>query len=114
MARSRKRRLVPLLLLLGMATPWPAQAMRCGTHLINPGDSAYRLQRLCGAPVDRVQYETLEYRWVRDTVHGGRALVPVTVTRERLTYDLGPTRFLRIVTLQAGVIIRIETGARPR
>lgn len=41
-----------LLLLTGMG--WltqPAWALRCGTHLIEPGDRAFEVRKACGKPV---------------------------------------------------------------
>ena len=71
------------------------------------GATSGEVRLRCGAPVDistwteeRVQRrpDGFERRW--------------RVQRARWVYDLGPGRFLRILTFEGGRLLKVETGAR--
>lgn len=89
-----------------------AEGMRCGQRLVLVGDTKYKLEALCGKPVAQEQFEIVRHHRSRN-LHGRFIVSTYPVTVEQYTYDLGPTRFLRIITLEQGVITRIETGERP-
>jgi Protein of unknown function (DUF2845) len=86
------------LLGLGLA-PWAAWAdsVNCGGGLVAVGDTRLDLVAKCGAPT------LLEAEPVAPTGDPSLAI-------ERWTYNFGPERFLQVVSLQGGRIIRIERG----
>lgn len=96
-------------------TAW-AESMRCKQRLVSPGFKAYEVTALCGPP-DGVETR-VERRMVRrrvrvpcgqgwcDSEINDQIELPVEVW----TYDFGPQRFLQHVTIEAGVVVRIETG----
>lgn len=87
---------------------------RCSPTTMQEGISKYRLLRMCGEPVSkRVESGLTSYppsQVYRDRsgrlVYGGGYLAPVY--RETWIYNFGPSRFLRRVTLENGVLARWE------
>jgi hypothetical protein len=89
------------------ALPTSAQAMRCGTHLINRGDTRLELVARCGQPTDvarRVEESTLG----GSDGHGFAART-LTVVVESWDYNFGPSRLMRRVELRDGIISAIQT-----
>ena len=106
-----KVRLILFFVLWSPTTSW-ADGMRCGQRLISEGDTKYKLESLCGQPVAREIFEDVRrFRWKGR--HGQIFWSEYPVMVQQWTYDLGKTRFLRIVTLEKGIITRIETADRP-
>lgn len=92
-------------------------ARRCASDDIVDGLSKYRLFASCGEPLTRrtIGYiHALKPRYQRR--HGGfttsRGHYPVEVFREEWVYNFGSNRFLRIVTLEDGVVANVENGER--
>ncbi len=103
-------RLAALTLLLTVLAAAPAQAMRCGTHLVVEGDSQEHVLRSCGDPVDlayRVEEET-----VLQNIGGALFRQTRTVTIETWVYNFGPSRFMERLELRDGRVTRIETLGR--
>ena len=90
-----------------------AHAMRCENRLVTRGDSAARVERLCGEPTQvtrrLVERERTVYRrgpggaWVADRV-------TVTVEVQEWTYDRGPRRLVRVLTFEDGELVAVDTG----
>ena len=91
-----------------VSTAAMADGMRCGTRLISDGDHAAKLVRYCGEP---------------DFAHTRRAHVPffnsvsgttfyppgvAEIWIEEWTYNLGPHKLMRVVTLENGIVKRIK------
>jgi len=101
------------LLLLGVLAAAAAQAgetLRCGNDLITEGDELARVRRLCGEPAD-VQRST-EWRaptlWIDGRLvraAGGDREVPVEIW----TYNFGPSRFMRRLRFEDGLVVEIES-----
>jgi len=92
------------------AGPAVADSFRCGTKLITDGDSADKVQALCGAPTT----VTLSEVWRRPVVwRFGRPYYvspdPVPVAVEYWTYNLGPNKLMRRLRLEDGLVTEIET-----
>lgn len=49
-----------LILVVALLSSFSVSAMRCGTHLINEGDSVTRMIQLCGTP-DQNSYSDVIY-----------------------------------------------------
>lgn len=90
------------LLLLCTALPLTAQALRCGTHLIQEGDLALQVRDNCGDPISE---ELIGYT-LRDTREYG-------VARDREfkieQWIYGPSKgYYDVLTFEAGRLRKIE------
>jgi hypothetical protein len=88
----------------------PAHAFRCGSHLIDEGDSVSRVENFCGAPTDvqrrSVMRRPVLWRYGHPIYLSGDALeVPVEIW----TYNLGPHKLMRRVKFEDGLVTSIET-----
>ena len=91
----------------GMLAAPEALALRCGTRIIQEGDHVSKLKRYCGEP------HTVETRWaqrtfvanVEDVVFPG---VVAEVRIEDWTYNFGPRRLMRMITLEDGFVVHIK------
>ena len=104
---SHRRFVILLLLCLGLVVTHSAYAFRCSGGLISTGDSKLVLLKKCGEPswIDRYAESTVEQPDT-DFEHS------ITRINERWIYNLGPTQFIRIITLRDGRVAHIETGGR--
>ena len=97
-------------------------AFRCGTELVNEGDTKFEVSHKCGEPdyvesweEERVQKDfglrrdydshNRRYNWYREPF-----LVKEQVRIEEWTYNLGPTQFIRYLRFENGILTRISTG----
>jgi hypothetical protein len=104
---SHRRFVMLFLLCLGLVATHSAYAFRCSGGLISTGDSKLILLKKCGEPswIDRYAEQTVEQPDT-DFEHS------ITRINERWIYNLGPTEFIRIITLRDGRVANIETGGR--
>lgn len=84
-----------------------AGALRCDHKLITEGDRGVEVKRYCGEPI------AVKKRRAARTVysHRGRILergFRTEVLVERWTYNFGPNRLMRVITLEDGVVTDIE------
>jgi len=87
--------------------PSSALAMRCGTHLIERGDTRIELLARCGEPTDvsrSVEQHTLALRGDNQAVAR-----TVTIVVDSLLYNFGPTQLMRRVEVRDGRISQIQT-----
>lgn len=91
------RCLLALLLVVLVAPAWSADSFRCDGQIIERGDRALRVKTLCGPP------DLVEDRPV-DTIYGyGHD------GTQTWTYNLGPRKLLRVVTLRNGRVVDISS-----
>lgn len=100
----------------GFASPAPPHG-RCQSEDIVEGLSKYRLLATCGEPFTRRALGYVPTLAPRHRHHLGgwshsHGHVPVEVFREEWVYNFGSSRFLRVVTLDDGVVADVENGAR--
>jgi hypothetical protein len=91
-------------LLLGNAALADSLTLRCGSKLIEVGDTADAVRKTCGEP-DSIERDTKTFR------NGGRlggVCFHGTVPIERWTYDRGSTRFTAILVVADGKLVRIS------
>jgi hypothetical protein len=94
---------VLLILLMGTSEAVNAYSMSCAGGVIAPGDRSYDVLAKCGSPNDIESHqEEVILRADADT----REKLFITV--EEWTYDLGPTQFIRIVTIKNGTVTHIQ------
>ena len=109
-----------VLILFGLTDP--CVAFRCGTELVDEGDTKYEVMHKCGEPdhiesweEDRIQRDfglrreydthTGRYNWYRAPF-----LVNEKVRIEEWTYNPGPTEFIRYLRFENGILTNISTG----
>ena len=102
---SKDCRLLSLgLLFLCNAALADSMTLRCGNKLVEIGDTADAVRRVCGEP-DSIERDTKTFR------NGGRLggiCFHGTVPIERWRYDRGSTRFTAILVLADGKLVRIS------
>ncbi len=105
-------RLSPLLLaLLAALAPSAARAadgLSCPGGVVSVGDSRLDLLGKCG-PATLVEARPAQVtEWVGDRVQGAFRTVVITV--ETWTYDLGSSRLVQFVRIEAGKVVNVRTG----
>ena len=85
-----------------------ADGMSCPGGVISVGDSRLDLLGKCGPPTLVESRPAQVSEWVGDRVQG--ASRTVTITLETWTYDLGSSRLVRYVKLEAGKVASVRTG----
>ncbi len=98
--------------------PLSVYGFRCGSRLVSPGDRAVDVLEKCGSP-DEIQ-DWVEERVLRDYgsydderfPHRSPFWVKIQVKVEEWVYNLGPTRFMRILRFENGKLVEIMTGKR--
>ena len=91
-----------------------AHALRCGTHLVEHGDSMTRVQKHCGEPESK--YSKKIYRTLgaiggshyTNTSAAIKAEVTVETQVDEWEYNFGPRRFSRRVIFEDGRVADIE------
>lgn len=87
----------------------PADSMKCGTRLVSTGDTKAKVLLRCGEPFlremvgEKTRYRRF-FRWIVGSY---------TVVVEEWTYNLGSTKFLRILTFEGSKLVKIELGDKP-
>jgi hypothetical protein len=100
----------PLVLVLALAAAAPAYAFRCGTKLVSEGDTRSQVIAKCGEPTEVDRRTTLRESivWVGGRAYrGGVGLVEIPI--EFWVYNLGPSKLMRRVRFEDGVVVEIET-----
>lgn len=82
-----------------------AVAGQCRSRDIRPGMTELELLARCGEPAQRERRDRVRYPTDPPTF-------VLVVTVEEWVYDFGPGRFLRLITLEDGLVQRVEQGSR--
>jgi hypothetical protein len=81
--------------------------LQCNAQNIAVGDSAIEVLAKCGEPVSENEWEEMTSERLDDgTVR------KVNITVAEWTYNLGPDKFIRIITLRNGTVVNIQSGGR--
>ncbi len=108
-------------LLAALALPARAgseDSLRCPGGLVAIGDPKIDLLGRCGEPTLREATRTVDVDVVQErapatgTKADGVRATRTTSAVERWTYDFGRSQFVRIVTLEGGRVVAIESGGR--
>jgi hypothetical protein len=94
-------------LLLTLA-PIAASAFYCGNNLINPGDTTIEVLHACGQP-DSVE----SWNEVKNVSHFRYGFLWYSLENvhvEQWVYNFGPSRFIRILRFENGILEHIESG----
>ena len=99
------KRLLPHLLLLTLLfVALPAQALRCGTRLVDNGDRDFQVRQRCGQPFWIDEFSSVE-------VHGANS--PYEVQTEDVYdawyYNFGPQRFMMRLLFRNGYLVEEQT-----
>jgi hypothetical protein len=87
-----------------------ADSFRCGSRLVTDGDSIDKVEALCGPPTSVRRTEVLQrpVRWYR-----GRPYYlswdPIPIPVEYWTYNLGPSKLMRRLKFEDGLLVDVET-----
>ncbi len=111
MRMARTAGLAVTLALIAPASAHADGSLRCDGHLVSAGATVVELLASCGPPAlreDRVEQRTFA---PPDGAGGVRELRETAVV-ERWTYNFGSGQLLQIVTVEAGLVRRVEAGAR--
>jgi hypothetical protein len=87
-----------------------ADSFRCGTKLVSDGDPTDKVEALCGPPsgVQRRQIlQTPVYNNHGRRYYGSFGVQEVTV--EFWTYNLGPSKLMRRLRFEDGLLVNVET-----
>lgn len=98
------------LLLLLAATVAPAESFRCGTKLVTAGETRSAVVAKCGEPAEIERRSVLRQPvvWLRGRPYTvGSDLVEIPV--ELWIYNLGPSKFMRRVKFEDGIVVDVET-----
>lgn len=87
-----------------------ADSFRCGTRLVTDGDSMDKVEALCGRPTDIQRREVLQrpIRWYRGRPYY-TSYEPIPIPVEVWTYNLGPSKLMRRLTFEDGLLVEVET-----
>jgi hypothetical protein len=87
-----------------------ADSFRCGTHLVSDGDSLDKVAALCGPPTDIQRREILRrpIEWYRGHPYY-TSYEPVPVPIEYWIYNLGPSKLMRRLRFEDGLLVDVET-----
>ena len=79
----------------------PALAFRCGSKVVNIGDSAYQVRKRCGEPDDVTRRFVTVYRKVSAVEK-----VAVEIEVEEWIYDFGRNRLVTFLRFNEGVLVQ--------
>jgi hypothetical protein len=82
-------------------------SFRCGNRVVSTGDSKMEVLSKCGPPDDS---ETVSYDTTGSVSRGGNIAMS-TKKVDKLYYNCGDGRFIRVLTLIDGKLVTIENGA---
>ncbi|MCG6893018.1 MAG: DUF2845 domain-containing protein [Desulfobacteraceae bacterium] len=80
-----------------LVVPPAAFSLRCGSQIVERGDTKQRVYRACGEP---------DYQEVTGFQDIGRATVKIEIW----FYDFGPQKFTQTLTFHGNRLVRIEAG----
>ncbi len=85
-----------------------AQALRCGTSLVSPGEHQLEVERACGKPLRVDQRISYPYRLVSDRPFLVDVFeIPIVI--EEWIYNFGSNRFMTLLRFENGRLTTIET-----
>jgi hypothetical protein len=102
--------LLALVLLLAAAGDALADPFKCGTEVVNGGDTRDQVIAKCGNPysIERTTAFVPPVAWVNGApVLAGNT--PIEVPVELWLYNFGPTQLMRRVRFESGRVVGIET-----
>jgi Protein of unknown function (DUF2845) len=100
------------IVVFGLMSACPAFAsMRCGTKIIDEGDTRSEVAAKCGEPVEVVNQRSVYRRPVIWTdgrpYYVGESAMEVQV--EAWIYNFGPNKLMRRIRFEGGIVVEIET-----
>ena len=84
-------------------------SLRCDGGIVSLGDSKLDLLGKCGSPA-LVEERPVEFSQFSVLPGVGSAEQRSATTLEKWTYDFGPSRFVQIVSLELGRVVKVERG----
>jgi len=84
-------------------------SLRCDGGIVSIGDSKLDLLGKCGSPA-LVEERPVEFSQLSILPGAAPSEQRSATTIEKWTYDFGPSRFVQIVSLELGRVVRVERG----
>ena len=84
-------------------------AMRCGNRLILRNDHVSKIERYCGEPESYTSSTIYKTRSRFDYRYQMYFQEEVPVVLEEMVFNFGPTKFMRLVKLENGIVRKVET-----
>lgn len=86
-----------------------ADNLRCGNRLVYEGDPMFQVEARCGKPAQISHSSALQFptAWINGRLYqlsSQEVVVPV----ETWVYNFGPTKFMRKLRFEDGVLMKIE------
>ena len=100
------KKLIAIIIVALLLSPSVSFGFRCGNKLVSLGDTKAAVLAKCGKPA---LIETEEVREVTTSTETDD-LQKITTIVETWTYDLGPDRFVKILTFEGATLTSIEDG----
>jgi hypothetical protein len=103
-------KVTPLLLLLALTSTAHADAFRCGSKLIREGATRSEVVAKCGEPTEVERRTVLREPtvWIGGRLYrNGIGLSEIPI--ELWVYNLGPSKLMRRIRFEDGVVVEIET-----
>jgi hypothetical protein len=96
----------------------PVFALRCGTQLVNIGDTQSRVLQLCGKPTAKIKNKTKQQlsSQKHPELHGYKLRSIATQGNQQTTwtYNFGPHEFLYVLTFERGKLVAMRTDGYGR
>jgi hypothetical protein len=111
--------IVVAILFLAAASQAADSDFRCGNEIISVGDRKFDVLRKCGEPSNVEVRQEIRTRNLGSVVLGPEKriqvypapfLVDELVTIEEWEYSLGPSKFIRYLTFENGLLVNIALG----
>lgn len=95
-----------VILLFGFASISHGESFRCGSRIVSKGDSKIEVLSKCGPPDDSeiVSYDTTGF------ISRGGSIDMSTKKVEKLYYNCGDGRFIRVLSFIDGRLVAVENG----
>ena len=89
-----------------------AAGMRCGTHLVQPGDTFDEVEDACGQPDSTYEVGT-KYIELRDPrIKNSNVTYTQAILVDVWVYNRGTSHFRRRLYFENGILVFIESGER--
>ena len=99
--------------ILLLALPVGAEALRCQHGLVAPGDHKVEVLAACGEPVFREEVVDYPFRVTRGGGLPHVEVLPYGLVSEEWVYDFGRQRFRQLLRFRNNRLVTIETLSKP-
>ena len=105
----KKLVIATLILIISSLVTQSLWAMRCGNRLILRNDHISKIERYCDEPESYTSSTIYKTRSRFDYRYQMYFQEEVPVVVEEMVFNFGPTKFMRLVKLENGIVQKVET-----